>query len=143
MVGRSGRDEGERVLELGPGQGAITAGLLARFPQMTAVEIDERMVDHLREREDLQQLDLRQDDMLQLDFGEEAAARGGRLSLVSNTPFYLTSPLLFKTLGSLEHVESAVLTTQREVADKVRALAAAACSRRQMCSARAIAGELH
>lgn len=108
---------GDRVLELGPGQGALTSGLLERFPRMTAVEIDERMVEHLRGT--LPALSLVHADLLDLDLGSLAAERGGQLSLVSNTPYYLTSPLLFKCLGSLDHVESALLTMQREVAQKV------------------------
>jgi 16S rRNA (adenine1518-N6/adenine1519-N6)-dimethyltransferase len=108
---------GSRVYELGPGQGAITGHLLERFPEMTAVEIDERMVDHLTST--MPDLQLEHADLLRLDFGALAAETGGQLSLVSNTPFYLTSPLLFKLLASTEHVHEAVLTMQREVAEKV------------------------
>ena len=109
-------DDG-RVFELGPGQGAITTHLLERHPGMTAVEIDERMIEHLTDT--LPQLRLEHGDLLKLDFEQLAAERGGRLSLVSNTPFYLTSPLLFKLIAATEHVEEAVLTTQKEVALKV------------------------
>ena len=117
-----GEDVGEggcRVVELGPGQGAITKWLLAQHPAMTAVEIDERLIGVLRQ--ELPQLALREGDLLQLDLARLADECGGRLALVSNTPYYLTSPLLFKLLGSLEHVESAVLTTQREVREKILA----------------------
>lgn len=111
-------DGGHRVIELGPGQGALTGRLLASYPRMAAVEIDQRMTAVLRET--LPGLDdLREQDMMELDLSELAAEKGGRLSVVSNTPFYLTSPLLFKILGSLDSVERAVLTMQLEVGDKV------------------------
>ena len=110
-------EDGNRVIELGPGQGALTGHLFERFPKMRAVEIDERMIGVLRET--LPELDLAHGDMLQLDLGAMADEAGGRLSLVSNTPFYLTSPLLFKLVAATEHVESAVLTTQKEVCDKI------------------------
>ena len=110
-------EDGNRVIELGPGQGALTGHLFERFPKMRAVEIDERMIGVLRET--LPELDLAHGDMLQLDLGAMANEAGGRLSLVSNTPFYLTSPLLFKLVAATEHVESAVLTTQKEVCDKI------------------------
>ena len=84
---------------------------------MSAIEIDDRMLEVLQR--DLPDLDVSHGDMLQCDLAAEAAARGGRLSLVSNTPFYLTSPLLFKLLAATEDVESAVLTTQREVMTKI------------------------
>ena len=65
--------------------------------------------------------DLREGDLLQLDFSTLADEKGGRLSIISNTPFYLTSALLFKMLGSLDDVERAVLTMQKEVGDAVEA----------------------
>ena len=65
--------------------------------------------------------DLREGDLLQLDFTTLADEKGGRLSIISNTPFYLTSALLFKMLGSLDDVDRAVLTMQKEVGDKVLA----------------------
>jgi len=111
-------DDGHRVVEFGPGQGALTGRLLASYPRMTAVEIDQRMTAVLRQ--ELPGLhDLREQDMMELDMAALAAEKGGRLSLVSNTPFYLTSPLLFKVLGGIDSVERAVLTMQQEVGDKV------------------------
>ena len=117
---RPGDDDGLRVIELGPGQGALTGQLLATYPAMTAVEIDQRMIEVLRESEATAGLaDLREGDLLQLDFTTLADEKGGRLSIISNTPFYLTSALLFKMLGSLDDVDRAVLTMQKEVGDKV------------------------
>ena len=110
-------ENGIGVIELGPGQGALTGHLLERFPEMTAVELDQRMVEHLHG--EFPGLTLEHGDMLKLDFASLAAEHGRRLGIVSNTPYYLTSPLLFKLLASVEHVHSAVLTTQREVADKI------------------------
>ena len=111
-------DDGARVFELGPGQGAISHHLVERFPRMTAIEIDERMITHLHE--ELPALHTVHGDMLKLDFAHlREEAGGGRLSVVSNTPYYLTSPLLFKCLANVEHLQSCVLTMQREVADKV------------------------
>jgi len=119
---RPGDDDGLRVIELGPGQGALTGQLLATYPAMTAVEIDQRMIEVLRESEATAGLaDLREGDLLQLDFTTLADEKGGRLSIISNTPFYLTSALLFKMLGSLDDVDRAVLTMQKEVGDKVLA----------------------
>ena len=110
---------GSRVVELGPGKGALTRPLLAAYPQMTGVEIDERSVKLLRE--ELPSLRLLQGDMLALDLAAMAAERGGALSVISNTPFYLTSPLLFRLLASGGAVGRAVLTMQKEVGEKVLA----------------------
>jgi len=113
----SADDGGRRVLELGPGQGALTCHLLERYPRMTAFEIDERMFAVLRDKHP--ELDVELADMLSLDLLGLASERGGRLSLVSNTPFYLTSPLLYKLCASIEGVRGAVLTVQSEVADRL------------------------
>jgi len=58
---------------------------------------------------------------LGLDLAALAAERGGPLSVLTNTPFYLTSQLLFKLLGSLEQIDEVVLSMQAEVADKLLA----------------------
>jgi 16S rRNA (adenine1518-N6/adenine1519-N6)-dimethyltransferase len=116
---------GEQLIELGPGQGAITAHLLPLYPRMHAVELDQRMVDVLHR--DYPTLSVEHGDMLEFDLAERARERGAPLSLVSNTPYYLTSPLLFKLLASVEHVDSAVLTMQKEVAEKVMS---APCSKK-------------
>ena len=79
-------EDGRRVIELGPGQGALTDSLLATYPQMTAAEIDERMIAVLRESFP-GLTDLREGDMLQLDLQQLADEKGGCLSLISNTPF--------------------------------------------------------
>ncbi|KAL1499408.1 hypothetical protein AB1Y20_011613 [Prymnesium parvum] len=110
---------GGRVVEMGPGQGALTSHLLAAHPGMLAVEIDKRMVALLRAQ--LPALELRHMDFLALELDALAAERGGALALISNTPFYLTSQLLFKLVASAEVVEEAILTMQVEVAEKVLA----------------------
>ena len=94
---------GERVVELGPGQGALTRWLLDAYPQMTAVEIDSRMVELLHEKWPL--LTLQHADLLSLELEALAAQKEGRLAIVSNTPFYLTSQLLFKLTGAVESVD--------------------------------------
>jgi len=110
---------GARVVEMGPGQGALTKHLFAQHPKMTAVEIDKRMVALLSE--EYPSLELMHMDMLALELGALADRKGGRLALVSNTPFYLTSQILFKIVGAVEAVDTAVLTMQLEVAEKILA----------------------
>jgi len=112
-----GSETGARVVELGPGQGALTRPLLSLFPQMAAFEIDQRMVELLHR--EFPDLTVTHADLLELDFAELAAEYGGSLSIVSNTPFYLTSQLLYKLLCAAEHIDCVVLTVQSEVAQKL------------------------
>ena len=72
-------------MELGPGQGALTGRLLANYPRMTAVEIDQRMTEVLRET--LPGLaDLREQDMMTLDLASLATDKGGRLKAPARGP---------------------------------------------------------
>ena len=119
LKGNHWGEDGERVVELGPGQGALTRWLLDAHPRMTAVEIDRKMVTLLRQRWPM--LDLQLADLRALELETVSAQKQGGLTLVSNTPFYLTSPLLFKLASSVEVVDEAVLTMQREVAQKILA----------------------
>lgn len=116
---RDTSEGGSRVLELGPGKGALTQWLYERYPQMSAIEIDDRLLPELWAR--FPTLSLKHGDLLEVDLSTVARQRGGPLSIISNTPFYLSSNLLFKLLATPESVNEAVLTTQLELADKLLA----------------------
>jgi 16S rRNA (adenine1518-N6/adenine1519-N6)-dimethyltransferase len=105
------------VVEIGAGTGVLTELLAERYQTFTALEIDERAVDVLRER--LPDVDVRQEDVRETDWGALTDEKGGPLHVISNTPYYLTSPLLFALLRNREHLAEAVLTMQREVADRL------------------------
>lgn len=105
------------VVEVGAGTGALTEALQKRYDRLTAVEIDERAVDVLRRR--FPGLDVRQQDVRTLDWAALAAEKGRPLYVISNMPYYLTSPLLFALLEAREHVREAVLTMQKEVAERI------------------------
>ena len=109
---------GEAVLELGAGLGHLTARLLARGARVTAVERDRDMARVLRgELGDA--ITLLEADAARLDYA--ALAGGGRLSVVGNLPYHLTSPILFDLLDQAEHVSRAVFLLQREVAERLAA----------------------
>jgi len=110
-------DGGGQVIEFGPGQGALTKHLHPLYPKMTALEIDQRMIAVLER--DMPSLRVERADMLKVDLQALADERGGALSIISNTPFYLTSPFVFKLLGAANCVEQAVITMQLEVAEKL------------------------
>ena len=117
IVAAVGAPEGAPVVEIGPGEGALTAPLLARYPGLTAVEVDEEAVAHLRAR--FPSLHVRHADVLALDWAALAAERSDLLWVVGNLPYYITSPILFGLLDAREHLRRAVVMMQREVAERI------------------------
>ncbi len=105
------------VVEVGAGTGALTEALAERYARLTAIEIDERAVAVLRRT--FPGLDVREQDVREFDWAAFAAEKGGPLYVISNMPYYLTSPLLFALLDAREFVREAVLTMQKEVAERI------------------------
>jgi len=105
--------KGKKVLEVGPGLGALTDGLAAKASSLTAIEIDERFVSILKEKlHDFKNTTVIHGDFL--DF------QGGPFDLiVSNLPYYIASKILLKMpeLGFTE----AVVCIQTELADRMLA----------------------
>ncbi len=105
------------VIEIGPGTGALTGLLLDRFASLTALEIDTRAVEHLKAT--YPGLDVRQADVLKVDWAALAQEKGGALYVIGNLPYYITSPILFGLLDHSPHLHEAVLMMQREVAERL------------------------
>ena len=113
---------GAQVVEIGPGEGAMTGALLARYPDLIALEIDAEAIAHLRQR--LPGLDLREGDVLDVEWAALAEAsgasgEGSALYIAGNLPYYISSPILFALLDAREHIARAVVMVQKEVADRL------------------------
>ena len=117
IVGTLTAPPGAHVVEVGAGTGVLTERLAQRYATLTAIEIDERAVAALRER--VPGVDVRTEDVRETDWAALADAKGGPLHVISNTPYYLTSPILFALLRQRQHLAEAVLTMQREVAERI------------------------
>ena len=115
-------EAGARVLEIGPGLGILTGGLLDAGAKVTAIELDRGLAAYLRERFadqiDGGSLDLIEDDALDLDLPELVPAP---FRVVANIPYHITSPLLHRLLERPPRPERAVLMLQAEVADRIAA----------------------
>jgi len=115
-----GPDRG--VLEIGPGLGFLTGGLLAAGGRVTAVELDRGLVAVLGERfaVELQsgQLRIVEGDALDQDLVNLVPPP---YDVVANLPYHITSPMLHRLLGRVPRPERLVLMVQREVAERVAA----------------------
>jgi 16S rRNA (adenine1518-N6/adenine1519-N6)-dimethyltransferase len=85
--------DGDTVVEIGPGLGALTEPLLERIAHLHVVEIDRDLIARLRQRFPPERLSIHEGDALEFDFGSLKGA--GRLKIVGNLPYNISSPLLF------------------------------------------------
>jgi 16S rRNA (adenine1518-N6/adenine1519-N6)-dimethyltransferase len=111
---------GDTVVEIGPGQGAITLPLLRRYPQLTVIEFDRDLVGPLAAAAaPLGELDIVHRDVLSVDF--TALAAGRRLRLAGNLPYNISSPILFHALDHAAVIQDMVFMLQKEVVDRMAA----------------------
>ena len=115
---------GVTVLEIGPGLGVLTEGLLASGARVVAVELDEDLLPRLEQRfasEILSgQLTLVHGDALNVDLASLLPSSGD-WRVVANIPYHITSPLLHRLLLLPNPAERIVLLVQREVAERLAA----------------------
>src|ERR1700739_353065 len=111
----------DRIAEVGPGAGALTGPLLARCEHVTAVEIDRDLVQMLGRRFETPRLTLICADALKTDWADLARSAGGRLRIVGNLPYHISTPLLFAWLPIAADVLDQHLMLQKEVVDRIAA----------------------
>ena len=116
----SGRTQ--RIIELGPGAGALTDPLVAQYgaQSLHCIEIDPRSVQLLREKHG-PTLTVQHADVLQVDYADLVSEEGEPLTVIGNLPYYITSQILF-ALADAAHqdaVRSATVTMQWEVGQRL------------------------
>jgi len=113
-------EEGDWILEIGPGDGMLTQYVLQTAAEkVTAVEIDNRFADLLREKfSQAENFDVICKDFLKCadDFFTHIKRK---IKVMGNLPYYITSPILFKLLDHRSDILRSVFTVQREVADRL------------------------
>lgn len=110
---------GQTIVEIGPGQGAITRALGERAAHVLAIELDRELIPFLRAEFPADRVTVVEQDVLEFDFAAAADRAGQRLAVIGNLPYYITSPILLKLAASHSALDRAVLMVQREVADRI------------------------
>ena len=106
-----------RVVEIGPGRGALTRHLLPRTDEVYAIELDSSLVAYLRSKFASEpKLQVLESDVLAADL-----TQWGPAVVTGNLPYYITSPIIEKFLNLGTHFETAVFLMQWEVAERILA----------------------
>jgi 16S rRNA (adenine1518-N6/adenine1519-N6)-dimethyltransferase len=112
---------GQQIVEIGPGEGALTRDIVNSGAQLTAVEIDKDLIPHLLLHFGLApNFKLVQADALDFDFSELASA-GQRLRIVGNLPYNISTPLLFHLLQYADMIDDLHFMLQKEVVERMAA----------------------
>ena len=112
---------GDRLVEIGPGQGAITFPLLDRHGEQTVIEFDRDLIFPLTEAARAHgTLEVIHRDVLSVDFTALTGGEG-QIRLVGNLPYNLSSPILFHALEHAAAIRDMHFMLQKEVVDRMAA----------------------
>jgi 16S rRNA (adenine1518-N6/adenine1519-N6)-dimethyltransferase len=111
----------QRIVEIGPGEGAITLPLLRKAGRLTVIELDRDLVPRIAARcSEVGEVTIINADILNVDLSE-LAGESGRLRVVGNLPYNISSPILFHCIDHLDAIEDMHFMLQREVVDRMAA----------------------
>ncbi len=114
IVDAAGLEEDDTVAEIGPGPGRLTRLLSGRVKRVIAIELDEALFDKLRgDLIGYRNVELIHDDALKFRYDDV-----GPFKVVSNIPYYITTPLIFRLLEA-PLLKAMTLTIQKEVAERI------------------------
>ncbi|TAG01392.1 MAG: 16S rRNA (adenine(1518)-N(6)/adenine(1519)-N(6))-dimethyltransferase RsmA [Burkholderiales bacterium] len=106
---------GDHIVEIGPGQAALTRELIKDCGSIDAVEIDRDLVARLQSEFDPAQLRLHQADALEFDFESLPSP----LRIVGNLPYNISTPILFRLCELESHIADMTFMLQKEVVDRM------------------------
>ena len=107
---------GQSIVEIGPGQAALTGALIERVGQIRAIEIDRDLAARLRVRFPSEKLTLIEADALTFNWSGLTA---GPVRIVGNLPYNISTPLLFALMPIAESVTDQHFMLQKEVVDRM------------------------
>ncbi|HPQ96628.1 MAG: 16S rRNA (adenine(1518)-N(6)/adenine(1519)-N(6))-dimethyltransferase RsmA [Thiothrix sp.] len=110
----------DRVVEIGPGPGALTLPLLARLQRLDVVEIDRDLIAWWQQHPEAQgKLQIHAQDALKLELAPLVQDSSTRLRIVGNLPYNISTPLLFHLLGQRRQIRDMLFMLQKEVVDRI------------------------
>ncbi|WP_110685483.1 16S rRNA (adenine(1518)-N(6)/adenine(1519)-N(6))-dimethyltransferase RsmA [Salinicola aestuarinus] len=114
--------EGDRLVEIGPGQGALTAPLIQASQALEVIELDRDLIPGLRVQfYDYPDFVIHEGDALKFDFQALSDQDGRALRVVGNLPYNISTPIIFHLLGARGAIEDMHFMLQKEVVDRLAA----------------------
>ncbi len=109
----------DEVFEIGPGLGFLTRRLAEQAGRVYAIEVDDRLVERLKQSPlgAHPRLRLVHGDVLKTSF--DTLLPNKKIKVAANLPYSISTPVFFRLLGAREHFSSLVLMVQKEVADRI------------------------
>jgi len=110
------------LIEIGPGQGALTLPLLQQIDTLTAIEIDRDLIALLQQKSDASRLNIIAQDVLKVDFRNIYTEKQQKLRIIGNLPYNISTPLLFHLLKDADIISDMHFMLQKEVVDRMSAV---------------------
>ncbi|HIB61087.1 MAG TPA: 16S rRNA (adenine(1518)-N(6)/adenine(1519)-N(6))-dimethyltransferase RsmA [Candidatus Marinimicrobia bacterium] len=107
----------DTILEIGPGEGALTEHVLPLVKYMAAIEIDPKLIKYLNGRDDLQDCHFIHKDVLWQKLDNLPIPTP--IKIIGNIPYNITSPILFWLIEQRAHWTAAFIMVQKEMADRL------------------------
>lgn len=113
----------EQLIEIGPGQGALTSALIASKADVTAIELDRDLIPQLQQQfAEKNNFHLIQADALTVDYCA-LQKEGRKLRVLGNLPYNISTPILFHLLKQMHCIKDMCFMLQKEVVDRICAQA--------------------
>ena len=120
IIAAIGPQPGQRLVEIGPGRGAITLPLLEACGSLHVIELDRDLVQPLAAMaRDIGELIIHQQDALHFDFS--GLADDAKIRILGNLPYNISTPLLFHMIEQSAYIEDMHVMLQKEVVDRIAA----------------------
>ena len=106
----------DHIVEIGPGEGALTIPIFNNVKKLNVIEIDKDLVKLLRKNIDNKNLIIHQNDALKFDYSK---FKQSNLKLIGNLPYNISTPLLFHLLSYKEKIKNMFFMLQKEVVERI------------------------
>ena len=117
-------EDGDKVIEVGPGIGTLTREIAKRADKVMAIEIDKSLIPILKDTlSDFDNITVVNEDVMKADIKGliDENLDSGPVKLVANLPYYITTPIIMRFLEEKINVTDIVIMVQKEVAERMNA----------------------